>query len=198
MLRDYDIRNYLYNNNLKQYIDDGIEKSIVLDEWQVGESRIDIGVVNGKITGYELKSKKDTLNRLEKQVRDYLLIFDKLYLVIDETHRDEVMNMVPFQVGIMIVSRRNISTERPAEQNHKIDYSKLASLLWKDEMIEVLSETDRRGFKSKCKTTLAKIIAEEYGDETKTVVRERIKDRYCRGWRRSENSQAISSIMSVM
>jgi hypothetical protein len=47
-----------------------------------GKSRIDIAVINGLMHGYEIKSDKDTLQRLPEQMNMYNSVFNKVTLVV--------------------------------------------------------------------------------------------------------------------
>jgi hypothetical protein len=45
----------------------------MLDEFGLehGEVRVDVAVINGELHGYEIKSERDTLERLPRQVKAY-------------------------------------------------------------------------------------------------------------------------------
>jgi len=63
-LLDREIREYLHNTHLKHYKEDGISR--VVDEMGLSShtARIDIGVINGQLLGFEIKSDRDNLDRL--------------------------------------------------------------------------------------------------------------------------------------
>ena len=51
-----------------------------------GFVRADIAVVNGLMKGFEIKSERDTLQRLQKQVEAYSRIFDTATIVVAGRH----------------------------------------------------------------------------------------------------------------
>ena len=51
-----------------------------------GTVRIDVAVLNGEMCGYEIKSDRDTLERLPFQIEIYSKEFDKLTLVVGRRH----------------------------------------------------------------------------------------------------------------
>ena len=66
---DHQIRTALRRHLLQQHIDN--HDTLILDELGVrhGTARIDIVVINGVMHGYEIKSDRDTLNRLPEKIR---------------------------------------------------------------------------------------------------------------------------------
>ena len=53
------------------------QNSTLINEFRVCNSKADIAIINGKSTVYEIKSKYDSLDRLESQIADYKKVFDK-------------------------------------------------------------------------------------------------------------------------
>ena len=56
-----------------------------------GTARVDIAVVNGIMHGYEIKSDKDTLQRLPRQISTFNPIFDQLTLVVGKIIGEEIL-----------------------------------------------------------------------------------------------------------
>lgn len=87
----------------------------MLNEFRVGVCKADLVILNGTATVYEIKSERDSLARLERQVENYRKVFTKVYVIASETHVHGVMGAVPEEVGVMSLSRRfHISTIRDA------------------------------------------------------------------------------------
>jgi hypothetical protein len=65
---DFDIRLALHAKRLRRLKTH--PNTLVIDELGLAhaKSRIDVAVINGCIHGYEIKSDKDTLDRLSKQI----------------------------------------------------------------------------------------------------------------------------------
>ena len=66
--------------------------------------RADLVVANGKLAAFEIKSERDTLDRLEGQLSSYLRFFEQVTIVCAEKHVDGVKARVPEHVGITTVS----------------------------------------------------------------------------------------------
>jgi hypothetical protein len=87
----------------------------MLNEFRVGECKADLAILNGTSTVYEVKSERDSLSRLERQLDAYAQVFAQVFVIVAEPHVDAVKGSVPADVGIMVLnSRHNISTLREA------------------------------------------------------------------------------------
>lgn len=87
----------------------------MLNEFRVGVCKADLVILNGTATVYEIKSERDSLARLGRQVENYRKVFAKVYVIASETHVRGVMCTVPEEVGVMSLSQRSrISTVRDA------------------------------------------------------------------------------------
>lgn len=120
--------------------------ALLLDEFDLcGEVRVDIAVLNGHMSGYELKSASDNLSRLQKQVCYYSKVLDYCNLVVAENHLDEAMGMVPDFWGIYVArqtldSRINLRKIRnPKSNKTNIDPYSLVRLLWRNETLDILT-----------------------------------------------------------
>jgi hypothetical protein len=87
----------------------------MLNEFRVGECKADLAILNGTATVYEVKSERDSLSRLERQVAAYAKVFARVYVIAAEDHVDAVFASVPEDVGILhLNSRHQISHLRDA------------------------------------------------------------------------------------
>jgi hypothetical protein len=87
----------------------------MLNEFRVGECKADLAILNGTAKVYEVKSERDSLNRLERQVATYAKVFAQVYVIAAESHIDAVITSVPRDVGILLLnSRHQIQTLRDA------------------------------------------------------------------------------------
>lgn len=143
-MREIDVRDAVRSGPLRKYLSDA--RSRVIDELAIclGEARVDIAVVNGKLAGYELKSKNDTLARLPRQAELYGRVFDEMTLVVDASHNDASLKIIPDSWGVIEVSQAadnstKLKKLRTALPNTQQDPYAIAQLLWKDEAIEVLA-----------------------------------------------------------
>jgi hypothetical protein len=85
----------------------------MLNEFRVGECKADLAILNGTSTVYEVKSERDSLSRLERQVAAYAKVFARVYVIAAEDHVDAVKGSVSGDVGILrLTSRHQISAVR--------------------------------------------------------------------------------------
>lgn len=73
------------------------EDAFVVEELPVsrGDARVDLAVINGRIEGVELKSSRDTLDRLPRQASIYSQAMDRMSLVAAPDHVAEALSVVP-------------------------------------------------------------------------------------------------------
>lgn len=109
---------YIYKAALTQNILLGKHKlhtASMLTEFRVGDCKADVAILNGTATVYEIKSERDSLTRLEKQVEAYRNFFAKVYVIAGENHLDGIHELVSSDVGIMLLTtRHSIRTVREA------------------------------------------------------------------------------------
>src|ERR1700685_1087145 len=103
-LRDTDVRRALLHRLEVQ--DSGDNATRIVGEMGVGAGsvRIDIAVINGELSGFELKSDRDTLDRLPLQAELYSKVFDRVTLVCGERHAAKATQLVPAWGGITVAN----------------------------------------------------------------------------------------------
>lgn len=77
-----------------------------IEELPILNSRIDIASVGDFSFAYEIKTKYDTLQRLEKQINDYSKCFEMVYVICSEDKYDEVLGIIPKHCGIFTYKDR--------------------------------------------------------------------------------------------
>ena len=143
VLRDKDIRRALINKLNNIYADD--PHTLILQEFGLYEHRvrIDLAVVNGSMSGFEIKSDADTLERLPYQQEMYNKIFDNITVVVGESHLERIKSTVSEWWGIWVAHKNGNKVEfriyREPSGNHDIDIRALVRCLWKREALEILS-----------------------------------------------------------
>lgn len=120
LLKKIDCRHeYIYKAALTHKILLGkhsLQTASMLSEFRVGACKADIAILNGTATVYEIKSERDSLSRLEKQIDAYKKFFASVYVIAGENHLDEIYATVSEDVGILKLSNRyQISTLRLAK-----------------------------------------------------------------------------------
>lgn len=92
-----------------------LKTASMLTEFRAGECKADIAILNGTATVYEIKSERDSLARLDRQIQSYQRVFAKIFVIVGEGHVSGVLKATPSDVGILSLSRRyQISTVRDA------------------------------------------------------------------------------------
>jgi len=170
------LREYLAN------IHDGTETT-VLEELGLcqGDVRVDVAVVNGELSGFEIKSPSDTLARFPNQCRIYSKVVDRAWLVAPMKALEKAKPPEWWgQIAIFeLDDRLALRLVKNAELNSTLDRLSLAKLLWRDEALEVLRNVGRaRGVMTKSrKHVWRRLIDAVSVDELRAAVRAALKRR---------------------
>jgi hypothetical protein len=109
---------YVYKAALVQKILLGrhsLQTASMLNEFRVGGCKADLAILNGTATAYEVKSERDSLARLQRQIAAYMTVFSRVYVITAETHVNAVMTSLPEEIGVLQLNgRHHISTLREA------------------------------------------------------------------------------------
>lgn len=189
-MRDLDIRTALHQKLDARFAGD--ESTRILDELGIcqGAVRVDVAVVNGLLHGYEIKSERDTLDRLPAQQEAYSRVFDMVTIVTGSTHLDKVLARVPEWWGVALAGENagavTLSPVREPSSNPSVDPSALVQLLWRDEALELLEQYGcSRGVRAKSRKVIWGRLASEVPlEELKAHVRATLKAR--ENWRGRE------------
>ena len=143
-------------------------ETLVLDELSVssGIARLDLAVLNGAIHGFEIKSERDSLARLGRQIEYFSEVTDFMTLVIVEQFAEEAQRLIPEWWGLAIARRqhRAVYFEMAQECRPNPKFSVLAFLefLWRDEAYAVLAERGSvKGLKTANKGRLYMELAQQ-------------------------------------
>ncbi len=143
-MRDRDVRMALRAMLAAEYAHDPNTK--IIEEMGIwsGSVRIDVAVINGELIGYELKSDRDTLQRLPIQAQLYSRVFDRVTLVVGSRHAEDAITRIPAWWGITIAKQADtgiaLLSERGPQKNPDPDPYLVAQLLWKEEALSVLDQ----------------------------------------------------------
>jgi hypothetical protein len=164
--------------------------TLVVDELGImhGRWRADIAVVNGHLIGYEIKSDEDSLSRLPQQVLAYNNVFDRASIVVGMRHLRAVRKTVPKWWGVVVArasARRSVCFEtlRLAEPNPVINTYAVAQLLWKPEVVAILTSLGfNKSVRHKPRTHLYRLLEESLDENVlRRQVRQCLKAR--KSWR---------------
>jgi len=128
----------------------GDPDTVIIDELALlhGSCRADVAVVNGMMHGFELKSDRDTLDRLPEQARAYAAVFDYVTLVVGERHLLDAIEIIPDWWGIRVArfyrGKLVLRDLRLAMVNTSPDLPSTVRLLWRGEALKILAEVSNR------------------------------------------------------
>jgi hypothetical protein len=160
MLDDFKIRNAFQ----KQFKLENKSKLIEELDLNLGKARVDLIQFGDFVTGYEIKSDKDTLSRLKTQSAIYNHSLEKIVLITGEKLIASALETTPPWWGITLARFRNNKIQfkkiRNAKLNPFFDPTSLLDLLWKDELIGILKNYKVPGtLKNKTKYELKSKLA---------------------------------------
>lgn len=185
-MRDADIRSALVARLRLQHPDEITDRIVPEMSLCLGASRVDVGVVNGSISGYEIKSPRDNLGRLPGQVSHYSLVLDFATLVVSERYVERATSHLPDWWGVLRATdgARGVTFEeiRPATMNAHLDALSLAQFLWRDEAYAELAVRNlHEGLAKATRWVLWDALVEALAlDELRRCVRTRLKARPAR------------------
>ncbi|MFC1782424.1 sce7726 family protein [Planctomycetota bacterium] len=144
-MNDLEIRQNFHRKKLRwQHAN---KDTLVIDELGLnhGKCRADIAVVNGHLVGYEIKSNNDSLRRLERQVKSYNAVFDRVYIIVGDRYINMIQNYIPEFWGVILSVKGprgavNFVLIRNTRINKNVDPIFIAQLLWRDEAADILTK----------------------------------------------------------
>jgi hypothetical protein len=142
--------------------------------------RADLAVIGRSMDGFEIKTERDSLQRLPRQAVAYGRVFDQCTVVVAEKHCDRVHGMLPPWWGITTVSGNGtvVFTEvRAADSNPELDPDTLVRLLWHDEAMAALTRLGREPDKQSSRNSLWHELLQLPVTELREVVRRAILHR---------------------
>lgn len=180
-LGDTDIRAALLKRLRATHSDD----TLIIEEmglWQ-GRARVDVAVVNGSLSGFEIKSDRDTLMRLGRQQDFYGRCFDTMTIVVGRRYLSAARKILPAWWGIIEATHVGggvkLVPRRREKRNSNVCPEALARLAWKAEAIAILqSHGVMADFESLTRQQLwSKMLQRMSVRSIRDAVREKIKAR---------------------
>ena len=94
-----------------------LNTAVLLNEFRVGDCKADCVVINATSNVYEIKSERDSLCRLEKQISAYQSVFANVNVITGGNHLNSVLKSMPDSVGVQLLNdQHQISTEREPKE----------------------------------------------------------------------------------
>ena len=160
-LLDKDIREPLF-----EFLEEGFGKVRILEEKRVGRAVADVIMITPiALYGIEIKSDADTYARLEKQVENYDMFFDRNIVVVGTKHAAHISEHVPEHWGIITVEPdeagdADFYVMREAAPNPNVSDKLKLSILWRPELNNLLEKNELPAYKSKSKSAVQDILLE--------------------------------------
>lgn len=181
-MRDPEIREALVERISREHPDPVANRINLEMPVGLGASRIDVALVNGEITGHEIKSARDNLGRLPSQVEHYGRCLDRAWIVVDASRADSIDGHVPDWWGVMVAARGpagiGLTVRRRSRKNPVADPFYVAQLLWRDEAYAELEARDlHHGLRRATRWELWDRLAELPMKQLRDSVRARLKAR---------------------
>lgn len=142
VMRDRELRRLLLAHLADRHIGDLSTRIVEELAVQRGQRRVDVAVINGILAGFEIKSDADDLSRLGQQAIAYGAVFDELTLVCGQRHLEPATRLLPPWWGLVTVGGHvagGLTTLRPPAINPARTGYAIAELLWRDELIAMLT-----------------------------------------------------------
>lgn len=170
------LRSWIGEHHLIDENDVLIEELCFVDR----KRRADLVHANGKLSAYEIKSEADSLVRWRGQEEAYHLVFDEVWICCHFKHLSKALNGSKQKTGVMVFDDfSNMAIAKPAEENKNIDFSKLLSFLWKENLQSLCYEHDIRFRKSDSVMLLRQIAINNLPKQVlKNYVLNTLKARY--------------------
>ena len=197
---DAAIRSALIETLHRNHADDG---SLILTELGLrqGRTRVDVAVVNGEISGYEIKSSADTLLRFAHQQALYSEVLDRAWIVTTDKHLEHVEPTLPRWWGIVEAcesedNSAQLTITREATRNPGQNPEAVVQLLWRSEALDLLiARGTDGGVRSKPRRALWGRLVETWEpEELYEAVREAIKTRT--KWRKPDRPRLRHGVKS--
>lgn len=162
---DKDMREPLFD-----YLDEYYGKIRIFEEKITGGSRADvIGIIDGNVLGFEIKSDGDSYTRLKTQTADYDRLCDYNYLVVGKTHRKHAASHVPDHWGLLCVfdqgEGETVELIRTPALNPGASLKKQVELLWRPELSRLQEWNGLPAYKQKSKLFVRVMIVEKVPEE---------------------------------
>lgn len=170
-LKDEQMRSILF-----EYYENKGKRLRFFEEFWIGrKTRTDaLLVTENEIIGFEFKSDKDTLARLERQIHDYERFCDRNYLVTGQKFKEKAPEEIPEHWGIYCVYLDDeevlqLECIRKAQPNIKrMRLHNQLRILWRSELIPIIKKYNLGGVTKKNKLELVRTLEHNL---TKDVLR---------------------------
>ena len=167
-LKDEQMRSILF-----EYYEERGKRMRFFEEFRLGrKTRADaLLITESEMIGFEFKSDKDNLTRLEHQIHDYERFCDRNYLVTGQKFKEKAPEEIPEHWGIYCVYLDDeeilqLECVRKAQPNQKrMRLHNQLRLLWRSELIPIVKKYKLGGVTKKNKLELVRTLEHNLSKE---------------------------------
>lgn len=177
---------YHFIKHLKDALHD-----IVAFEMSIGDSRIDICRINGKLCAYEIKTEYDNYDRLETQMKDYFSAFERVYIIVPIQNADAVQEHIPLECGIITYrfdeNDNMIFAYKRSAQDNKCDISFCLNSLSGSDLARIIKLLKMKPCKTK-NENLDLLLTVSREKNIWSLYKHFLKDKYKEQWNYLRNN----------
>ncbi len=136
---------YIYKNAIANKILLGrhsLNTAAMHTEFRVGDSKADVLILNGTSHIYEIKTELDSLDRLDKQIENYMKFAECVTIVGSKGHIDKLCAILPSSVGILeLTTKGSLKSVRKSVSNREnLDNSIIFDSLQMSEYTKIIKK----------------------------------------------------------
>ncbi|WP_321529106.1 sce7726 family protein [Sedimenticola selenatireducens] len=115
--------------------------ALIVNEMSFADSsrRADLVTIGDYLEAYEIKSEKDSLDKLPEQLKDYDKYFHSVYVICHKSHLKNVQN-ISRKFGIYVITERGVTKIRKARRRKKIKVKFLLDYLDRNSLASLIKE----------------------------------------------------------
>ncbi len=175
----------------KQFVKN--EDEICLFEFNVGNSRLDFGRINGNSYAYEIKTELDNTNRLLDQIYDYISVFEFVNVVIHQKHLKKIRSIIPRKVGIIVYKFTDgeiiFEYIRKPKENNNIKKIMQLELLNSNDLNFIIKNIIKSEEVPKYKYERLKMVKNQFkNEEFNEIFKQTIKNKQSKKWNYIKNN----------
>lgn len=173
VINDALIQHYQGEETLKFRIADffRLKDYVAAFEVRANESRADFLVINGETKCFEIKSRVDTLKRLQKQAKDFGDVFEYNTIITDAKHLKAVEESIAPHYGIWYFAGDERIEHRQPLLSPCINPESQLGLMTKKERLSKFGASD-----------IKRILASNSAGQINRTLKEVLKGRYAKRW----------------
>lgn len=156
------------------------EDDVLIAEFPVASAAVRADLVVARrnlLSCFEIKTKQDSLVRLESQIRGYLPVFDEVVCVVDTRHVERALSLLPCRVGLWSVDESGIAVIREcaARRPSKVQVCSMLTLSELRKCCRILGQSP-----SGDRTQITRRLAMNSYVSLRSTALERVRSRYAR------------------